>query len=510
MPSPCTATAATFALAIPTVAHAQTIDHLWITRLETGSHLSGGLSDARLDPIPGNLYLCGISGPSGNTDAVVASLDTDGNLRWRIDYNGPGNWHDQASSLALTDTGRVLVTGSTPDPTRRAQTLLLALDNTTGGILEETSHRLTPGSFEAGYDIVALPGGDAVIGAGTNGDGSDILTMRFDTTGTRLWDTTWDGAAGGPFSQDSSKQMQLMDDGSVVMMPHAVMADLQPDYYLIKYDPADGSIIWENNFGTRAGEYNSLFVVDDQGDIYLTGTGLDGGDAFFTVKVDGDTGAELWRAYDQFGIDDHARTIAVDNNGGVYISGDSDVDGNESNINDLIYAVKRNADTGALEWDFVYGQTCHGCNDIPASIRFSPAGEVLLLGRTSSPPYDAGTTILFRIDPLTGLEVARATSTAVPSGQMHFDADHDIYVTTSTRNPDTGATAMLAWKMAAIGESFVCRADFDGDGQLTIFDFLAFQNAFDAGDPKADFDADGSLTIFDFLSFQNEFDAGCE
>ncbi len=55
-----------------------------------------------------------------------------------------------------------------------------------------------------------------------------------------------------------------------------------------------------------------------------------------------------------------------------------------------------------------------------------------------------------------------------------------------------------------------CRADFDGDGQLTIFDFLAFQNAFDAGDLAADFDGDGSLTIFDFLAFQNEFDAGCE
>ena len=55
-----------------------------------------------------------------------------------------------------------------------------------------------------------------------------------------------------------------------------------------------------------------------------------------------------------------------------------------------------------------------------------------------------------------------------------------------------------------------CRVDLDGDGQLTIFDFLAFQNAFDAGDPIADFDGDGALTIFDFLAFQNEFDDGCE
>jgi hypothetical protein len=54
-----------------------------------------------------------------------------------------------------------------------------------------------------------------------------------------------------------------------------------------------------------------------------------------------------------------------------------------------------------------------------------------------------------------------------------------------------------------------CRADLDGDGELTIFDFLAFQNLFDAGDPAADFDGDGSLTIFDFLAFQNAFDVGC-
>ncbi|MEQ8318083.1 MAG: S8 family serine peptidase [Phycisphaerales bacterium] len=54
-----------------------------------------------------------------------------------------------------------------------------------------------------------------------------------------------------------------------------------------------------------------------------------------------------------------------------------------------------------------------------------------------------------------------------------------------------------------------CRADFDGNGTLDIFDFLAFQNAFASGDLAADFDGDGTLNIFDFLAFQNEFAAGC-
>ncbi len=54
-----------------------------------------------------------------------------------------------------------------------------------------------------------------------------------------------------------------------------------------------------------------------------------------------------------------------------------------------------------------------------------------------------------------------------------------------------------------------CIPDFDGDGELTIFDFLAFQSAFATGDTKADVNGDGILNIFDFLEFQNLFVTGC-
>ena len=51
-------------------------------------------------------------------------------------------------------------------------------------------------------------------------------------------------------------------------------------------------------------------------------------------------------------------------------------------------------------------------------------------------------------------------------------------------------------------------ADVNGDGSLDLFDFLAFQNAFAAGEAIADFDGDCSLTLFDFLAFQNAFGGG--
>jgi glycosylphosphatidylinositol phospholipase D len=84
-----------------------------------------------------------------------------------------------------------------------------------------------------------------------------------------------------------------------------------------------------------------------------------------------------------------------------------------------------------------------------------------------------------------------------PAGDVNDDGVSDIAVR-------GGQNAYVVY-----GRGLVCPADLDGDGELTLFDFLAFQNLFDAGDPVADFDGDGELTIFDFLAFQNAFDAGC-
>lgn len=63
--------------------------------------------------------------------------------------------------------------------------------------------------------------------------------------------------------------------------------------------------------------------------------------------------------------------------------------------------------------------------------------------------------------------------------------------------------------LASRGLDCPCLADCDGDGTLTLFDFLCFQNNFATGSPDADCDGDGLLTLFDFLCFQNAFAAGC-
>jgi len=91
----------------------------------------------------------------------------------------------------------------------------------------------------------------------------------------------------------------------------------------------------------------------------------------------------------------------------------------------------------------------------------------------------------------------------------------NIHATSSTGRIGRLALSALAGLALAMGstasaQSGGCRADLDGDGELTLFDFLQFQSLFDAGDPAADWDGDGELNIFDFLGYQNDFLAGCD
>lgn len=54
-----------------------------------------------------------------------------------------------------------------------------------------------------------------------------------------------------------------------------------------------------------------------------------------------------------------------------------------------------------------------------------------------------------------------------------------------------------------------CYADCDGDGELSLFDFLCYTNLFNAGDDAANCDHQGGLDLFDFLCYTNAFNAGC-
>ena len=72
-----------------------------------------------------------------------------------------------------------------------------------------------------------------------------------------------------------------------------------------------------------------------------------------------------------------------------------------------------------------------------------------------------------------------------------------------------GSDTADAWFIDSVSIDEFCRVDMNRDGAVNIFDFLAFQTAFDGGSPQADFNNDTLINVFDFLEFQNQFGIGC-
>ncbi|MCW5757286.1 MAG: hypothetical protein KIT54_08635 [Phycisphaeraceae bacterium] len=82
-----------------------------------------------------------------------------------------------------------------------------------------------------------------------------------------------------------------------------------------------------------------------------------------------------------------------------------------------------------------------------------------------------------------------------------------LYLGGSFRNPWRGTGPMrfiVVWRPGP-----GCPADINGDCQLDLLDWIHFGRLWRQQDPKADFDGDGEFTVFDYLAFQNAFDAGC-
>jgi hypothetical protein len=110
--------------------------------------------------------------------------------------------------------------------------------------------------------------------------------------------------------------------------------------------------------------------------------------------------------------------------------------------------------------------------------------------------------------------VARAGEVFGPNGKVITDISFD---SRADGRSSLGAEGAVAFKLyfEDRSQSLVvgaqgCGADFNGDGNLNVLDFVAFQLAWVDQDPAADCDNSGTFNVLDFVCFQQLFVAGCD
>src|SRR5436190_1913243 len=180
---------------------------------------------------------------------------------------------------------------------------------------------------------------------------SDIVTMKYDRNGTRLWTRRFTGAEP---AQDMPTDIRTDTQGNVYVTG-GVWSGVEPDFDIvtIKYD-ASGNEVWSRLFNGTADyqDFGHALRLDAAGNVYVAGYSISNNNGridnnFITLKYD-NNGVQQWVRYFDGGMSDGAEELELDASGNIYVTGTSIVIVNGGSTSDII-TVKYNA-AGVEQW----------------------------------------------------------------------------------------------------------------------------------------------------------------
>jgi hypothetical protein len=463
----------------------------------------------------GSFYVAATTQPTNqlaSQDALLARFASGGTLLWSKVYDGPAQTQDLGGVVLIAPDGDVLHVFRSGGVGTGSDIAILKHDAATGDVIWEQRWHDTSIDRPT-WAVVDDAGFIYIAGATYGSEQNDYITIKLDPDGNELWSAPYAGPGQFLFAHDTPSRIALDPGGDVIVTGTSNDPGGHPDFTTIKYDGQTGQQLWLTRYtGAGANDVAGDLIVDDAGDAYVFGYSNQLGDKFATVKYEGQTGSQLWAAIDDPGIHDSPARFRLAPDGFLYQAGTSDPDGDESNNNDNIVVIKRDPASGAEIWETVYGDSTPFHLDTASNIVVDSALNVIVLGRTDSFGIE-GTFALMIFESQTGQLAEHAVFDGAEnewaSGYLlGLDPAEHVVASGVFYNFNTEARDILATRFdSLVGGG--CKADFNGDGALSILDFVAFQNAFTGQDPGADCDGSGALNILDFVCFQGLFQAGC-
>lgn len=221
------------------------------------------------------------------------------------------------------------------------------------------------GYIVSGYSWSA--DGDVKGHHGTNGWYPDGWVMKLNANG----DTAWTKSLGGTYDDYANAVMETDDGNFVVaLQTQSDDGDVSVnkggwDYWIVKLDTA-GSILWEKSYGGTGSDYATSVVQATDGNYVVAGfsnstggdvTGNKGGEDFWIIKIDENNGSIIWKKnYGGTGYDDAISIANTFDNGfiaaGYTSSDDGDITQNQG-YND--YWVVKLDSAGDLQWQKTMG-----------------------------------------------------------------------------------------------------------------------------------------------------------
>jgi hypothetical protein len=354
---------------------------IWRAQSDASVDSINSISGLALDSL-GNAFVAGFTDVDNNSVAFLAKFS--GNSMqaiWKT-YNTDNTITQSAhTAIALLPSGDIVATGYAANATKRVIRTARYSSSTgaqiwrrdlTNGVLSNDED-----SIEGRAIAVDASGDIIVTGKQVLADDNESMlasTAKYDQNGTLFWLRNFDSAYKG-----AGQLLLLTSDKQVIEFGTHFIGTRTIALTTIRRMNENGQPIWSvtspaardaialpgskrlDGSGISLGFNDKLpaispSAIDGQGNIIVTGniTGANGQRQLMTVKTNGNSGRELWRATHPSGVNSNnsntGNTVALDTVGDVFVAAGSSVP------EGLLYAKYKGTD-GTVIWSFIAAES---------------------------------------------------------------------------------------------------------------------------------------------------------
>jgi outer membrane protein assembly factor BamB len=329
----------------------------------------------------GNVFVTGkVYSPVTGEDMITIKYDTSGNQEWVRIHNGPGNWRDHGNAIAFDSDENILVAGHHTSLTNGNDYFIIKYDQN-GNTLWTTSWDGPTHNNDWIIDITTDSSG-FIYATGMSYSYArdfDIVTIKYDSAGTQLWEAWYDGPGS---SFDGGREIVVDGDGIVYITGDAAWERGVTNIITIKYDK-NGNEVWRDRYTGGGTGYEACYnMVLDSADKSIIVSGWSYGanpEADCTLIKYDYNGNILWTAtYNGPGDGrDNFYGVTTDSSGNIYVTGRSVGAGTGF---DMITAVYDSS--GTLLWNARHDGPASG-SDGALSVSIDALRNVYVTGTTT-------------------------------------------------------------------------------------------------------------------------------
>jgi len=204
-----------------------------------------------------SIYVAGTVLEDSIENASISIFDENGNKTSEIYWGGPLD--DNVKAIYIDSSDNIYITGGTKSFAVTGEDIFVVKYDNNQDLAWNRTYNY--GSFDTGMDILADSNGNVYVVADDNGD---IYLFKYNRTGDLKWIEQWGGAG-----QDYVGKMCFDKSGNILIAGSTV--SYGSDIMLLCYN-SSGAKLWNTTWGCiYGGDVVEDIEIDSDGNIYITG-----------------------------------------------------------------------------------------------------------------------------------------------------------------------------------------------------------------------------------------------